>query len=79
MKMIEDAYQAAMRVEENMFHKQNQRNRGKSTKKGRGTFKPRFQHSQNEAGSSSNRSRQRGDSSRERVVSRCRGQGRDVR
>ena len=51
LKTIEDAYQAALRAEEKMLRKQNQRNRSKSPARGRGTFKSRFQHSQKEAGS----------------------------
>ena len=73
LKTIEDAYQAALRAEEKMLRKQNQRNRGTSPAKGRGTFKSIFQHSQNETGSSSNRSTQRGDSGRGRFVTRGRG------
>ena len=35
---IEDAYQAALRAEEKLLHKQNQRNRGKNPSKEGGTF-----------------------------------------
>jgi len=37
LKTIEDAYHAALKVEEKMLRKQNQRNRGKSLARGRGT------------------------------------------
>ena len=47
--------------------------------RGRGAFKPRFQHSHNEAGGLSSRSPQRGDSSRGRFVPRGIGRGREIR
>ena len=42
LKTIEDAYQATLKAEEKMLRKQNQRNRGKSSTRGRGITKPRF-------------------------------------
>eukprot|EP00253_Pinus_taeda_P032129 PITA_32129 len=79
LNTIEDAYQAALKAEEKMLRKQNQRNRGKSSARGRGTTKPRLQHSQNEAGGSSTRPPQRGDFSRGRFVPRGKGRGREIR
>ena len=48
LKTIEDAYQATLKVEENMMRKKNQRRRGKSSARGRGTIRSRFQHPQGE-------------------------------
>eukprot|EP00253_Pinus_taeda_P028343 PITA_28343 len=79
LKTIEDAYQAALKAEEKLLHKQNQRNRGKNPAKEGGTFESKVQHSQNEAGSASNRAPQRGDFGHGRFVPRGRGRGRDVR
>ena len=42
VKTIEDAYQGALKAEVKMLRKQNQRNKGKSLERGRGTTKPRF-------------------------------------
>ena len=70
---MENAYQAALRAEEKMLCKQNHRNKVKSPTKERGTFKSRFQHSQNEAESSSNKSPQRGDFGHRRFVPKGRG------
>ena len=42
LKTIEDAYQVALKVEEKMLRKQNQRNIGKSSVRGRGTTRSRF-------------------------------------
>ena len=53
LKIIEEAYQATLKAEEKIQRKQNYKNRGKGYVRGRGAFKPRFQHSQNEAGGSS--------------------------
>eukprot|EP00253_Pinus_taeda_P027613 PITA_27613 len=58
---IEDAYQAALKAEEKMLRKQNQKNRGKSSTRGKGTNKSRFQHPQGEAEGSSSRPPHRGD------------------
>lgn len=46
LKTIEDAYQAGLKVEEKMLRKQSQMNRGRSSVRGRGTTKPRFQQHQ---------------------------------
>ena len=73
LKTIEEGYQAGLKAEEKMLRKQNQRNRGKSLVRGRGTTKPRFQQHQNEAGSSSSRPPQRGDSNRGIFAARGRG------
>ena len=41
LKTIEDAYQAILKAKEKMLRKQNQRNRGRSSVRGRGTTRPR--------------------------------------
>ena len=79
LKSVEDAYQAALRAEEKLVCKQNQRNRGKNPAKGKGTFRTKFQHSQNETRSASSKPPQRGDSGRGRFMPTGRGRGRDVR
>lgn len=68
-----------MKVDEKMLRKQNQRNRGKSLARGKGTTRPRFQQHQSEAGSSNSRPPQRGDFSRGRFAPRGRGRGREIR
>jgi len=78
LKTIEDAYQAALKAKEKMLRKQSQRNRGKSSARGRGTTKSRFQHLHGEAGGSSSRPPQRGDFSRGRFAPRGRGRGRGI-
>eukprot|EP00253_Pinus_taeda_P030384 PITA_30384 len=78
LNTIEDAYQAGLKVEEKMLRKQNQMNRGKCSVRGRGTTRPRFQQDQNEAGSSSSRTPQRGDFNRGIFAPRGRGRGRDI-
>ena len=55
LKTIEDAYEASLKEEEKMLRKQNQRNRGRSSVRGRGTTKPRGQQHQHEAGNSSSK------------------------
>eukprot|EP00253_Pinus_taeda_P010891 PITA_10891 len=77
LKMIEDAYQATLKAEEKMLRKQNQRNRGKSSARGRGTTRSRFHYPQGEAGGSSSRPAQRGDFSRGRFTPKGRGRGRE--
>ena len=62
-----------------MLRKQNQRNRGRSSIRGRGTTKPRGQQHQHEADSSSSRPPQRGDFNRGRFAPRGRVRGRDIR
>jgi len=57
-------------VEEKILRKQSQRNRGRSSARGRGTTKPRFRK---EGGSSSSRPPQRGDFNRGRFGPRGRG------
>ena len=42
LKIIEDAYQASLKEEEKIQRKQNQRNQGKSSVRGRGAFNPDF-------------------------------------
>lgn len=61
LKAIEDAYQEALKIEEKVLRKHNKRNIGKSPAGRRGSSKPRFQNSQNEAGGSSSQPPQRGD------------------
>ena len=73
LKTIEDSYQAALKAEEKTLRKQSQKNRGKNPVRGRGTFRPRFQHSQNEAGGSSSKPPQRGDFGRGRFAPKGRG------
>eukprot|EP00253_Pinus_taeda_P007387 PITA_07387 len=79
LKTIEDAYQASVKAEEKMLRKQNQRNRGKSSVRGRGTTRPRFQQHQNEERSSSSIPPQRGDFNRGIFAPRGRCRGRDIR
>eukprot|EP00253_Pinus_taeda_P018546 PITA_18546 len=79
LKTIEDAYQASLKAEEKMLRKQNQRNRGRISVRGRGTTRPRGQQYQHEASSSSGRPPQRGEFNRGIFVPRGRGRGRDVR
>ena len=67
-----------MKAKEAIQRKKNQKNQGKGSVRGRGAFKPRFQHSQNEARGSSSRPPQRGDSGRGRFVPRGRGRGREI-
>ena len=43
LKTTEDAYQAGLKVEEKMLRKNNQRNRGRSLVRGRGTTRLRGQ------------------------------------
>eukprot|EP00253_Pinus_taeda_P030391 PITA_30391 len=76
---VEDAYQASLKVEEKLLRKQSQRNRGKSSARGRGSARSRGTQHQLEAGISSSRSPQMGESSRGRFAPRGRGRGRDVR
>ena len=66
LKTIEDAYEVSLKAEEKMLRKQNQRNRGRSSIRGRGTTRPRGQQHQHEAGSSSSIPPQRGDFNRGR-------------
>ena len=75
LKTIECAYQAAFKVEEKMLRKQNQRNTGKSSARGRGTTRSRFQHPQGEAGGSGSRPPHRGDFSRGIFAPRGTGRG----
>ena len=56
LKTIESAYQASLKAEEKILRKQSQRNRGKSSAKGRGAARSRGTQHQFEAGSSSSRS-----------------------
>ena len=56
LKTVEDAYQASLKVEEKILRKQNQRNRGKSSVRGRGAARSIGTQHQHEAGSSSRRS-----------------------
>eukprot|EP00253_Pinus_taeda_P033292 PITA_33292 len=79
LKIVEDAYQASLKAEEKLLRKQSQRNRGKSSARGRGSTRSRGTHHQFEAGSSSSRSPQMGESSRGRFTPRGRWRGRDVR
>eukprot|EP00253_Pinus_taeda_P002204 PITA_02204 len=79
LNTVEDAYQAALKAEEKLLHKQNQRNRGKNPANEGRILESKVQHSQNEAGSASNKAPQRGDFGRGRFVPRGRGRGRDVR
>lgn len=79
LRTVEDAYQAALKAEEKLLRKQNQRNRGKNLAKEERILESKVQHSQNEAGSASNRAPQRGEFGRGRFVPRGRGRGRDVR
>eukprot|EP00253_Pinus_taeda_P023587 PITA_23587 len=78
LKIVEDAYQATLKAKENLLRTQNQRNRGKNPAKEGRILESKVQHSQNEAGSASNRAPQRGDFCRGRFVPRGRGRGRDV-
>eukprot|EP00253_Pinus_taeda_P012243 PITA_12243 len=78
LKTVEDAYQAALKAEEKLLRKQNQRNRGKNPAKEGRILESKVQHSQNEAGSARNRAPQRGDFGLGRFVPRGRGRGRDV-
>ena len=73
LKTIEDAYQESLKEEEKMLRKKNQRNRGKSSARGRGTTRLRFQHPQGEAGGSSSRPQRRGEFSRGIFAPRGRG------
>jgi len=61
-----------------MLRKQNYRNTGKHSVRGRGTTIPRFQQHQHEAGSSSSRPPQRENFNRGRFAPRGRGRGRDI-
>ena len=79
LKTIKDAYQASLKAEEKILRKQSQRNRGKSSMRGRGVVRSRGTQHQYEAGSSSGRSPQRGESSRGIFTPKGRGRGRDVR
>eukprot|EP00253_Pinus_taeda_P032205 PITA_32205 len=72
LKTTENTYQAALKAEEKMLRKQNQRNRGKISARGRGTTRSRFQHPHGEAGGLSSRPPQRGE------FSRGRGRGREI-
>lgn len=54
LKTIEDASQAALKVEEKLLRKQSEKNTGKNIARGRGASRPRFQHSLKEIGGTSN-------------------------
>ena len=77
-KTIEDAYQATLKAEEKILRKQNQRNRGKISARGRGTTRSRFHHPHGEARGSSSRPPQRGEFSGGRFAPRGRGRGREI-
>lgn len=51
LKKIKDAYQETLNAKEKTLMKKNQRNRGKTSARGRGTTRSRFQHPQSEVGS----------------------------
>ena len=53
LKTVEDAYQAALKVEEKLLRKKNQRNRGKNMVRGRGVPNRGGRNSKNEPKSSS--------------------------
>ena len=55
LKVVEDAYQEASRVEEKLLRKQNQKSRGRSTTRGKGSpnIGGKFQTSRDEAEGSS--------------------------
>ena len=72
LKTIKGAYQAGLKAEEKMLRKQNQRNRGRSSVRGRGTTKPRGQQHHHEVGCLNSRRPQRGDFNRGRFAPRGR-------
>lgn len=78
LKIVEDGYQASLKVEETILRKRSQRNRGKGSARGRGTTRLRGPQHHNEARSSSSRQPQRGESNRGIFVPKGRGRGRDV-
>jgi hypothetical protein len=43
MRMVEDSYQVALKEEENLAKKKSQQNRGRSPKRGKGTFREKSQ------------------------------------
>lgn len=78
LKKIEGAYQATLKAEEKFLRKQSQKNRGNNLARGRGASIPRFQHSMNEMGGTSNQPPQRGDYGRGIFGSRGRIRGREI-
>ena len=62
LKTVEDAYHATSRVEEKLLRRLNQKNRGRSTTKGKGSPNKggKFQNSKDEAEGSSSCTPQRG-------------------
>jgi hypothetical protein len=63
MRIVEYAYQVALKAEEKLERKQSQRNRGKNPNRGEGTTREKFQKAGEETGSSDNQIT-RGENSR---------------
>ena len=78
LKTIEDSYRAALKAEGKMLRKKNQRNRGRSSVRGRENTRPRGQQHHHDACSSNSRPPKRGEFNRGRFAPRGRGRGRYV-
>ena len=78
LKTIEETYQAGLKVEEKILRKESQRNRGRSSVRGRRTTRPRGQQHQPEEGSSSSKPPHKGEFNRGIFSPRGGVRGRDV-